>query len=64
MLFRVIICFAVDVTVTYGEEAIEVREIKSMGNLGQDVQGQLSLMGRFTALIRCAPQGRHVMRVQ
>lgn len=64
MLFCVIICFAVVAAVTYGEEAIEVGEIKSVGNLGQDVQGQLSLMGRFTALIRCAPQGRHVMRVQ
>lgn len=64
MLFCVSICFAVDATVTYGEEAIEVWEIKSVGNLSQDVQGQLSLMGRFTALIRCAPQGSHVTRVQ
>lgn len=64
MLFCVIICFAVDTIVTYSEEAIEVWEIKSVGNLSQDVQGQLSLMGRFTALIRCAPQGHHVTRVQ
>lgn len=45
---------------TYSEEAVEVWEIKSMSDLSQDVQGQLSLIGRFVALIRCAPQGRHV----
>lgn len=30
---------------TYIKKAIEVREIKSMSDLSQDVQGQLFLMG-------------------
>lgn len=30
---------------TYSEEAVEVWEVKSMCDLSQDVQGQLSLIG-------------------
>lgn len=30
---------------TYSEEAVEVWEIKSVRDLSQDVQGQLSLIG-------------------
>lgn len=30
---------------TYSEEAVEVREIKSVSDLSQDVQRQLSLIG-------------------
>lgn len=29
---------------TYSEEAVEIWEVKSMRNLSQDVQGQLSLI--------------------
>lgn len=42
---------------TYGEEAVEVWEVESMRDLSQDVQRQLSLIGRFAALIRRAHQG-------
>ena len=45
---------------TYSEEAVEVGEIKRVCDLSQDVEGQLSLIGRFAALIRCAPQGRRM----
>lgn len=38
------ICFSTN-AMTYIKKAIEVREIKSMGDLSQDVQGQLFLMG-------------------
>lgn len=40
--------------VTYSEEAVEVREIKSMSDLLQDVQRQLPLIGRVAALVRRA----------
>lgn len=42
---------------TYSEEAVEVREIKRVSDLSQAAQGQLSLVGRFAALIRRALQG-------
>ena len=51
------IVFCILQCLTYSEEAVEVWEIKSMCDLSQDVQGQLSLIGWFTALIGSAPQG-------
>lgn len=57
-------CFWVVMLMTYREEAVEVREIKSMSDLSQAAQGQLSLIGRFAALIRRAPQGRHMPWMQ
>lgn len=49
---------------TYGQEAVEVREVKRVSHLSQDVQGQLPLIGRFTALIRRAAQSRGVAGVE
>ena len=49
---------------TYSEEAVEVGEVKRVGDLSQDVQGQLFLIGRLAALVRRAPQGRCMTRVQ
>lgn len=49
---------------TYSEEAVEVWEIKSVCDLSQDIQRQLPLIGGLAALIRCAPQGRRMTRMQ
>ena len=51
-------------TNTYREEAVEVGEVEGVCNLRQDVQGQLSLIGRLAALVGRAPQGRDMAGVQ